>query len=79
MNSRSNWAKEEAIRIINAEGFRDTPADVIAAALQGVADQCAEIVEDMPLDTPLPDGDRTAANQFHYSQAIRARFPREGA
>lgn len=40
MNSR-NWAKEEATRIINSEGFRDTPADVIAAALQQVADECA--------------------------------------
>lgn len=83
-----NWAREEASRIINAVGFRDAPADVIAAALQGVADECAELARERyqhfidALSCKNPRNLELAHKSIAATDvlcAIRARFPREGA
>jgi hypothetical protein len=63
-----NWATERARRVLNSIGYRENPEAAIAAALQALADECAEAVEDAPC---------TGRGRYFFAEAIRAKFPKE--
>lgn len=69
--------QDRAREVVNSVGFTENAEAAIAAALQQVADECAECVEEAPLDYARPDGDKAPRGRYHFAAAIRARFPRE--
>lgn len=73
-----NWATERAREVVNSVGYREGPEAAIAAALQAVADECAEIVENTALKGKLNDGDEFWRGPMNFADDIRARFPKEG-
>lgn len=81
-----NWAKKEALRIVNAVGFKSVPADVIAEALQGVANQCAELAyvrsKVFEANMEQPGGNvylARSAGAAAVIEDIRVKFPRESS
>lgn len=65
-----NWAIERVQKMRNSVGFTEDPDKEMAEALQALADECAEAVEDAPC---------TGRGRYFFAEAIRAKFPKEEA
>lgn len=81
-----DWADERADRVVNSIGYRENPEAAIAAALQQVADECAEIADRVSRHSELLSHQQTAQDSAMRSMSratgaaaascdIRARFP----
>lgn len=72
-----NWATIAATRTANSTGFLESPIASITALLHQVVDECEHTARakshELQGSLALSAGAHSAAN------AIRARFPREGA
>ena len=81
--------KDRARAVVNSVGFREDPEAAIAAALQQVADECAEIADRVSRHNELLSKQQITQDSSIKSMSravgaervgfdIRARFPREG-
>ena len=77
MTKKKDWADERADAVVNSVGFREDPEAAIAAALQQVADECAEIAFSVALlyANNRKQAERSVGADSVLSE-IRARFPR---
>lgn len=85
MKKKKDWAKDRARAVVNSVGFSESPEAAIAAALQGVADECAEMANERrqhfvdALSCENPNNLELAYKSLAATDimcAIRARFPR---
>ena len=82
MNNELNWAKQRADLVMKSVGFEginrtqadDTVRDTIAAALQQVADECADTCSGN--NVLLSHAEWGTGRTMSPAIAIRARFPR---
>lgn len=75
-----NWAKERAEEIVTSLPYDKGPAiEVIAAELQRVADECAEVVDVAPCyrATGRERESTRRSTSMDFADDIRARFPKE--
>lgn len=72
-----NWATTAATRTVNSTGFLESPITSITALLHQLVDECEAIARGKSHEfvgsLALSAGAHSVAN------AIRAKFPREGA
>lgn len=87
MTKVKDWADERADAVVNSIGYREDPEAAIAAALQQVADECAEIADRVSRHSELLSKQQVTQDSSIKSMSrsvgaervgfdIRARFPR---
>lgn len=82
---KNEWARDRARAVVNSVGFTENTEAAIEAALQGVADECAEMANERrqhfvnALSCENPNNLEVAYKSLAATDimcAIRARFPR---